>query len=94
MNTAAITTSEVDTDDLAAVAARIDEHERLSRLLKAAIESLEDLPYDLWVGMGTDGVLVKGASLKDLMDQFRRSGVAEGTTVAEFLSAEPPELVL
>ena len=94
MNTAAITTTEVDTDNLAAVVARIDEHERLSRLLKAAIESLEDPPYDLWVGMGTDGVLVKGASLGDLMRQFRRSGVADGTTVAEFLSAEPTELVL
>ncbi len=94
MSTAAITTTEVSTGDLAAVAARIDEHERLSRLLKVAIETLDDPPHDLWVGMGTDGVLVKGASLGDLMHQFRRSGVAEGTTVAEFLSAEPTELVL
>ena len=94
MNAATITATGVDDDNLAAVVARIDEHERLTRLLKASIRLLENPSHDLWVGMGTDEVLVQGTSLGDLIRQFQRKGIAEGTTVAEFIGAETLDLVL
>ena len=80
--------------DVTVVKAMLDEHTRLSSCVKDRIASMPAVEQDLWVGMGSDEVLVSGESLPDIMDMLEQRGMADGTVVVEFLSADPTVLVL
>ena len=80
--------------DVAAVKAMLDEHARLLSCVKARIAAMPTVEQDLWVGMGSDEVLVSGESLPDVMDLLEERGMIDGTVVVEFLSADPTVLVL
>ena len=79
---------------VAVVKAMLDEHARLSSCVKDRIAALPAVEQDLWVGMGSDEFLVSGESLPDVMDRLAERGMADGTVVVEFLSANPRVLVL
>lgn len=80
--------------DAAAVKAMLDEHAKLSSCVKDRIAALPAVEQDLWVGMGSDEILVSGETLPDVMDRLEERGMADGTVVVEFLSADPTVLVL
>lgn len=80
--------------DVATVKAMLDEHARLLSCVKNHIAAMPAVEQDLWVGMGCDEFLVSGESLPDVMDLLEERGMADGTVVVEFLSADPTVLVL
>ena len=79
---------------VAALVERMDEHERLAALMQEEIESLPEIADDRWVAMGRDGVLETGNSLEEALHKIEAKGLADGTVIVEFLSAEPEVLIL
>ena len=79
---------------VAALVERMDEHERLNALMQKEIESLPETTDDRWVAMGRDGVLETGNSLEEALSKVEAKGLADGTVIVEFLSAEPEVLIL
>ena len=79
---------------VAALVERMDEHERLTALLQKEIESLPETADDRWVAMGRDGVMETGDSLEEALSKIEAKGLADGTDIVEFLSAEPEVLIL
>ena len=77
-----------------ALAARMDEHERLTARMQKEIESLPKTSDDRWVAMGRDGALEVGDSLEEVVSIVKAKGMADGTVIVEFLSAEPEVLIL
>ena len=78
----------------ASLVERMDEHERLATRMKSEIASLPELTGDRWVAMGLDEALEIGNSLSEVLARIEEKGLADGTVVVEFLSAEPEALIL
>ena len=82
------------TTDVATIAAMLDEHVRLERLLSDAIAAAPASDDDYWIGMSVDGVPVCGESPDAVMAIIDGRGMAGETVVLEFVSAEPQVIVL
>ena len=78
----------------ATVAAMLNEHARLRTLLADTIAAAPASGQDYWIGMSVDEVAVRGESPEAVMAAIDRRGVAGGTVVLEFVSAEPQVFVL
>ena len=78
----------------ATVSAMLDEHARLRTLLADTIAAAPASGQDYWIGMSVDEVAVRGESPEAVMAAIDRRGVAGGTVVLEFVSAEPQVFVL
>ena len=76
------------------VSAMLDEHARLVALLRDAIAAAPAPDDDYWVGMSVDEVVVRGESPEAVMAAIDGRGMAGGTVVLEFVSAEPQVIVL
>ena len=82
------------TMEVATVSAMLDEHARLAALLRDAIAATPASDDDYWVGMSVDEVAVRGESPEAVMAAINDRGMAGGTVVLEFVSAEPQVIVL
>ena len=82
------------TTGAATVSAMLDEHARLGALLRDAIAAAPAPDDDYWVGMSVDEVMVRGESPEAVMAAIDGRGMAGGTVVLEFVSAEPQVIVL
>jgi hypothetical protein len=80
--------------DAATVSRQIREHELLRQTFRDAIASLGEECYEQWAGMGPDQVLVFGDSLDAVVGQLKPKGNDDRPTVVEYLTAEPPVLIL
>ena len=80
--------------EVATVSAMLDEHARLGTLLRDAIAAAPMSDDDYWVGMSVDEVVVRGKSPEAVMAAIGGRGMAGGTVVLEFVSAEPQVIVL
>ena len=72
----------------------IEEFGGVAALMQKEIESLPETTDDRWVAMGRDGVLETGNSLEETLSKVEAKGLADGTVIVEFLSAEPEVLIL
>ena len=80
--------------DAATISEQIREHELLRQKFRDAISSVGEEHYEQWAGMGPEQVLVFGESLDDVIDQLKPNGNDQRPTVVEYLTAEPPVLIL
>ena len=80
--------------DAATISEQIREHELLRHKFRDAISSVGEEHYEQWAGMGPEQVLVFGESLDDVIDQLKPNGKDRRPTVVEYLTAEPPVLIL
>ena len=78
----------------ATVSAMLDEHDRLRSLLRNAIAETPAPNKEYWAGMGLDEVAVHGESPEAVMAAIEGNGMAGGTVMMEFVSAEPQVFVL
>ena len=83
-----------DVDDYESISAILEEHSRLSSLLREQIAMLGDSDSDRWAGLGPDEVLVIGETLDEVVAQLKAQGNPDRMLVAEFLEAEPIEMIL
>ena len=91
---AASDNSDGATTEAATVSAMLDEHARLGALLRDAIAATPAPDDDYWVGMSVDEIVVRGKSPEAVMAAIDGRGMAGGTVVLEFVSAEPQVIVL
>ena len=80
--------------DAATISELIREHELLRRTFRDTIASLGEEHYEQWAGMGPDQALLFGDSLDPVMGQLKPNGNDDRPTVVEYLTAEPPVLIL
>ena len=80
--------------DPATAAAMLGEHARLGTLLADAIAAAPASGGDHWIGMSVDGIAVCGESPDAVVAIIDGRGMAGGTVVLEFVSAEPQVIVL
>ena len=80
--------------DEATISEQIREHELLRQTFRNALSSVSEEHYEQWVGMGPEQVLVFGKSLDVVIDQLKPNGKDHRPTVVEYLTAEPPVLIL
>lgn len=80
--------------DAATISKQIREHELLRQKFRDAISSVGEEHYEQWAGMGPEQVLVFGESLDDVIHQLKPNGNDQRPTVVEYLTAEPPVLIL
>ena len=80
--------------DAETISELIREHELLRRTFRDTIASLGEEHCEQWAGMGPDQVLVFGDSLEAVIRQLKPNGNDDRPTVVEYLTAEPPVLIL
>lgn len=80
--------------DSATISEQIREHELLRQKFRDAISSVGEEHYEQWAGMGPEQVLVLGESLDVVIDQLKPNGKDYRPTVVEYLTTEPPVLIL
>ena len=79
---------------VAALTARLDEHERLTARLRSEIASLPELTGDRWVAMGRDEALEMGDSLDEVLARIEAKGLADSVVVVEYLSPYQSAIIL
>ena len=80
--------------DATTISEQIREHELLRQKFRDAISSVGAEHYEQWAGMGPEQVLVFGESLDIVIDQLKPNGKDHRPTVVEYLTTEPPVLIL
>ena len=80
--------------DAATISEQIREHELLRQTFRDAISSVGEEHYEQWAGMGPEQVLVFGESLDVVINRLKPNGKDHRPTVVEYLTAEPPVLIL
>ena len=87
----------LDTDtltDASTVSETIREHELLQQSLRDEIALLDDEQTDQWVGMGPDKVLFSAGTLDEIIHKIKPYKNDDSTVVVEYLSSDPPDMVL
>ena len=80
--------------DAATISEQIREHELLRQTFRDAISSVGEEHYEQWAGMGPEQVLVFGESLDVVINRLKPNGKDHRPTVVEYLTAEPPVLMM
>ena len=86
----------LDTDtltDASTISETIREHEFLQQSLRDEIALLDDEQTDQWVGMGPDKVLHFAGTLDEIIHKIKPYN-DDRTVVVEYLSSDPPVMVL
>ena len=88
---------DTDTDtltDASTISETIREHELLQQSLRDEIALLDDEQTDQWVGMGPDKVLRFAGTLDEIIHKIKPNKNDNRTVVVEYLSSDPPVMVL
>ncbi len=74
-------------DDLA-------EFQKLRELMSQRRSLLTERYPDMWVGMGTSGLLAVGNSEEEVIRAIEEQGIRRADIVVEYLDTNPPALIL
>ena len=70
------------------------EYRRLASQMRREIASLTEKYPDRWVAMTTDGELITGTSMDDILATLGERGVRHENVVIEFLEANPLTMIV
>ena len=80
--------------DAATISEQIREHQLLQQKLHREIALLGEEHSEQWAGMGPDQALVFADSLDEIVAKLKPSGNDDRTIVVEYITAEPPVLIV